>query len=162
MTICVPPNKIRVIREIRVQNPYASHFTWQSVFPFHLTILFLQKKCQILKKGSLRASSGKYLTKRISLYSRCRLCPRAECPNQFRLSYCPKLPASSTSFSTSLPRFTSGGTMSLLSSSPNTSFMIYITAPANSHSPNRLSSSCKSRLSTPSAFPPILSAIFVL
>ena len=114
------------------------------MFPFHLTILFLQKKCQILKKGSLRASSGKYLTRRRSLYSRCRLCPRAECPNQFRLSYCPKLPASSTSFSTSLPRFTSGGTMSLLSSSPNTSFMIYITAPANSHSPNRLSSSCKS------------------
>ena len=26
MTICVPPNKIRVIREIRVQQTYASRF----------------------------------------------------------------------------------------------------------------------------------------
>ena len=26
MTLRVPPNKIRVIREIRVQNPYASRF----------------------------------------------------------------------------------------------------------------------------------------
>ena len=99
-------------------------------------LLFLQKKCQTRNKGSLRASNGKYLTSLISRYTLWRLCPSCDLPNRFRASCFPKFPASSTSFSTNLPYFSFGGTISREAGMPNTSCMIYIMAPANIHNPN--------------------------
>ena len=74
-------------------------------------LLFLQKKCQVLNKGSHRATAGKYLTSLISLYTLWRLCPSCDLPNRFRASCFPKFPASSTLFSTNLPYFSFGGTI---------------------------------------------------
>ena len=105
-------------------------------------LLFLQKKCQTRNKGSHRASAGKYLTSLISLYTLWRLCPSFDFPNRFRASCFPKFPASSTSFSTNLPYFSFGGTISREAGMPNTSCMIYIMAPANFHNPNSFNSSC--------------------
>ena len=105
-------------------------------------LLFLQKKCQVLNKGSHRASAGKYLTSFISLYTLWRLCPSFDLPNRFRASCFPKFPASSTSFSTNLPYFSFGGTISREAGMPNTSCMIYMIAPANFHNPNSLNFSC--------------------
>ena len=106
-------------------------------------LLFLQKKCHILNKGSHRASAGKYLTSLISRYTLWRLCPSCELPNRFRASCLPKFPASNTSFSTNLPYFSLGGTISREAGMPNTSCMIYIMAPANFHNPNSFNSFCK-------------------
>ena len=106
-------------------------------------MLFLQKKCHILNKGSHRASAGKYLTSLISRYTLWRLCPSCDLPNRFRASCLPKFPASSTSFSTNLPHFSFGGTISREAGMPNTSCMIYIMAPANFHNPNFFNSFCK-------------------
>ena len=105
-------------------------------------LLFLQKKCQTRNKGSHRASAGKYLTSLISLYTLWRLCPSFDFPNQYLLSCFPKFPASSTSFSTNLPYFSFGGTISREAGMPNTSCMIYMIAPANFHNPNFFNSSC--------------------
>ena len=104
--------------------------------------LSLQKKCHTLKNGSLIASAGKYLTSLISLYTLWRLCPSFDLPNRFRASCFPKFPASSTSFSTNLPYFSFGGTISREAGIPNTSCMIYIIPPANFHNPNSFNSSC--------------------
>ena len=108
----------------------------------YLLCLSLQKKCQVLKMGSLNASAGKYLTSLISLYTLCRLCPSCDFPKQFLSSCLPKFPASSTSFSTNLPYFSFGGTISREAGMPNTSCMIYIMAPANFHNPNSFNSFC--------------------
>ena len=70
-----------------------------------------QKKCHILKIGSLSASAGKYLTSLISRYTLWRLCPSCDLPYRFRASCFPKFPASSTSFNTNLPYFSFGGTI---------------------------------------------------
>lgn len=93
----------------------------------------LQKKCHVLKIGSQRASAGKYLTSLISLYTLWRLCPSFDLPKRFLSSCFPKFPASSTSFSTNLPYFSFGGTISREAGMPNTSCMIYMIAPANFH-----------------------------
>ena len=106
-------------------------------------LLFLQKKCQTRNKGSLRASNGKYLTSLISRYTLWKLCPSCDLPNRFRASCFPKLPASSTSFSTNLPYFSFGGTISREAGIPNTSCIIYIMAPTNFHNPNSFNSFCK-------------------
>ena len=108
----------------------------------YLLCLSLQKKCQVLKMGSLNASAGKYLTSLISLYTLCRLCPSCDFPKQFLSSCFPKFPASSTSFSTNLPYCSFGGTISREAGMPNTSCMIYIMAPANFHNPNSFISFC--------------------
>ena len=105
-------------------------------------MLFLQKKCHILNKGSHRASAGKYLTSLISRYTLWRLCPSCDLPNRFRASCFPKFPASSTSFSTNLPYFSFGGTIRREAGMPNTSCIIYMIPPANFHNPNSFNSSC--------------------
>lgn len=105
-------------------------------------LFFLQKKCHTLNIGSLKASAGKYLTILISLYTLWRLCPSFDFPNRFLSSCFPKFPASSTSFSTNLPYFSFGGTISREAGMPNTSCMIYIMAPANFHNPNSFNSFC--------------------
>ncbi len=102
----------------------------------YLLCLSLQKKCQVLNKGSHRASAGKYLTSLISRYTLWRLCPSCDLPNRFRASCFPKLPVSSTSFSTNLPYFSFGGTIRREAGMLNTSCMIYMIPPANFHSPN--------------------------
>lgn len=101
-----------------------------SIRPIYRYFLFftLQKKCHTLKNGSLIASAGKYLTSLISLYTLWRLCPSFDLPNRFLSSCFPKFPASSTSFSTNLPYFSFGGTISREAGMPNTSCMIYIMA----------------------------------
>ena len=108
----------------------------------YLLCLSLQKKCHTLKNGSLIASAGKYLTSLISLYTLWRLCPSFDFPNRFLSSCFPKFPASCTSFSTNLPYFSFGGTISREAGMPNTSCMIYMTAPANFHNPNSFNSFC--------------------
>ena len=109
----------------------------------YLLCLSLQKKCHVLKIGSLIASAGKYLTSLISLYPLWRLCPSFDLPNRFLSSCLPKFPASSTSLSTNLPYFSFGGTICWEAGIPNTSCMIYIMAPANFHNPNSFNSFCK-------------------
>ena len=106
----------------------------------YLLCFSLQKKCHVLKIGSLNASAGKYLTSLISLYTLWRLCPSCDFPKQFLSSCFPKFPASSTSFNTNLPYFSFGGTISREAGRPNTSSMIYIMAPANFHNPNTFNS----------------------
>lgn len=105
-------------------------------------MLFLQKKCHTLNKGSHRASAGKYLTSLISRYALWRLCSSCDLPNRFRASCLPKFPASSTSFSTNLPYFSLEGTISREAGMTNTSYMIYIMAPANFHNPKSFNSFC--------------------
>ena len=90
--------------------------------------------------GSHNASAGKYLTSLISLYTLWRLCPSCDFPKRFLSSCLPKFPASSTSFSTNLPYFSLGGTISREAGMPNTSFMIYMIPPANFHNPNSFNS----------------------
>lgn len=101
-----------------------------SIRPIYRYFLFftLQKKCHTLKNGSLIASAGKYFTSLISLYTLWRLCPSCDLPNRFLSSCFPKFPASNTSFSTNLPYFSFGGTISREAGMPNTSCMIYIIA----------------------------------
>ena len=115
-----------------------------SVRPYIYYFLFfiLQKKCQVRNKGSQSASAGKYLTSLISLYTLWRLCPSFDLPNRFLSSCFPKFPASNTSFSTNLPYFSLGGTISREAGMPNTSCMIYMIAPANFHNPNSFNSFC--------------------
>ena len=124
--------------------------------------LSLQKKCHTLKNGSLIASAGKYLTSLISLYTLWRLCPSFDLPNRFRASCFPKFPASSTSFSTNLPYFSFGGTISREAGIPNTSCMIYIIPPANFHNPNSFNSSCTLSIATGKEAPAQSEAIFPL
>lgn len=64
----------------------------------------------------------------MSLYTLWRLCPSCDFPKRFLLSCFPKFPASSTSFSTNLPYFSFGGTISREADMPNTTCMIYIMA----------------------------------
>ena len=99
-----------------------------SVYLCYFLFFILQKKCHTLKNGSLIASAGKYFTSLISLYTLWRLCPSCDLPNRFRASCFPKFPAFSTSFSTNLPYFSFGGTISREAGRPNTSCMIYIMA----------------------------------
>lgn len=101
----------------------------------YLLCLSLQKKCHTLKNGSLIASAGKYFTSLIPLYTLWRLCPSFNLPNRFLSSCFPKYPASSTSFCTNLPYFSLGGTIRREAGMPNTSFMIYMIAPANFNNP---------------------------
>lgn len=98
-----------------------------SVYLCYFLFFILQKKCHTLKNGSLIASAGKYFTNLI-LYTLWRLCPSFDFPNRFLSSCFPKFPASSTSFSTNLPYFSFGGTISREADMPNTSCMIYIIA----------------------------------
>lgn len=116
----------------------------EAVLPYIYYFLFfiLQKKCQVLNKGSHSASAGKYLTSLISLYTLWRLCPSCDLPNRFRASCFPKFPASSTSYSTNLPYFSLGGTIRREAGMPNTSCMIYMIPPANFHNPNSFNSFC--------------------
>lgn len=104
----------------------------------YLLYLSLQKKCHTLNIGSLIASTGKYLTNLISRYTLWRLCPSSDLPNRFRASCLPKLPDSSTSFSTNLPYSSFGGTIRREADRPNTSCIIYMIAPANIHNPTPL------------------------
>ena len=92
--------------------------------------------------GSHSASPGKYLASLISRYTLWRLCPSCDLPNRFRASCLPKFPASSTSFSTNLPYFSFGGTISREAGMPNTSCMIYMIPPANFHNSNSFNSFC--------------------
>ena len=54
----------------------------------------------------------------------------------------PKLPPFSISASNNFPRFSSIGTIILSSDNPSTSFITYITAPANFHKPRCFNSLC--------------------
>lgn len=128
------PRKVALIkREEGAVHPYIYYFLF----------FILQKKCQVLKIGSQRASAGKYLTSLISRYTLWRLCPNCDFPKRFLSSCFPKFPASSTSFSTNLPYFSLRGTIRREAGMPNTSCMIYMIAPANFHNPNSFNSFCK-------------------
>ena len=128
--------KICVICEICVTFQARAGLQEKKIPRDYLLCLSLQKKCQVLKMGSLNASAGKYLMSLISLYTLWRLCPSFDFPNRFLSSCFPKFPASSTSFSTNLPYFSFGGTISREAGMPNTSCMIYMIPPANFHNPN--------------------------
>ena len=99
----------------------------------YLLCLSLQKKCHVLKIGSLKASAGKYLTKCIFLHifrkyffaiPCCVKCP-------YLVKCLPKLPPFSISASNNFPRFSSIGAIIFFSDSPNASCSTYITALAN-------------------------------
>ena len=110
----------------------------------YLLCLSLQKKCHVLKIGSLKASAGKYLTKCIFLHifrkyffaiTCCVKCP-------YLVKCLPKLPPFSISASNNFPLFSSIGAIIFSSGNPKTSCSTYITAPANFHNPKYLSSLC--------------------
>ena len=110
----------------------------------YLLCLSLQKKCHVLKIGSLKASAGKYLTKCIFLHifrkyffaiPCCVKCP-------YLVKCCPKLPPFSISASNNFPRFSSIGAIIFPSDSPNASCSTYITALANFHNPKYFNSLC--------------------
>ena len=110
----------------------------------YLLCLSLQKKCQVLKIGSHRASAGKYLTKCIFLHifrkyffaiPCCVKCP-------YLVKCFPKLPPFRISASNNFLRFSSIGAIIFSPDSPNASCSTYITAPANFHNPKYFSSLC--------------------
>ena len=133
---------LRHLRNLRDQTPAQIGLQEKKIPKDYLLCLSLQKKCHVLKIGSHRASAGKYLTSLISRYTLWRLCPSFDLPNRFLSSCFPKLPASSTSFSTNLPHFSFGGTIRREAGMPNTSCMIYMIPPANFHNPNSFNSFC--------------------
>ena len=110
----------------------------------YLLCLSLQKKCHVLKIGSLRASAGKYLTKCIFLHifrkyffaiPCCVKCP-------YLVKCFPKLPPFSISASNNFPRFSSIGAIIFSSDSPKASCSTYIIAPANFHNPKYFNPLC--------------------
>ena len=110
----------------------------------YLLCLSLQKKCHVLKIGSLKASAGKYLTKCIFLqifrkYFLAIPCC-VKCP--YLVKCFPKLPPFSISASNNFPRFSSIGAIIFSSGNPKASCSTYITAPANFHNPKYFNSLC--------------------
>ena len=110
----------------------------------YLLCLSLQKKCHVLKIGSLNAYHRKGLTKCIFLqifrkyFFAIPCC--VKCP--YLVKCLPKLPPFSISASNNFPRFSSIGAIIFSSDNPNASCSTYITAPENFHNPKYLSSLC--------------------
>ena len=97
-----------------------------------------QKKCQVRNTGSQRASAGYSRMKCIVRQYFMRFFDAREC--LVSPEYLPKLPPFNISFISVSPLFLSIGTIRYSFSSPNTSCITNITAPANFLSPNLLSS----------------------
>ena len=135
---------LRHLRNLRDQAPAQIGLQEKKIPKDYLLCFSLQKKCHVLKIGSLKASAGKYLTKCMFLqifrkYFLAIPCC-VKCP--YLVKCCPKLPPFSISASNNFPRFSSIGAIIFSSDNPKASCCTYITAPANFHNPKCFSSLC--------------------